>query len=316
MISRRKYLSKRYSTQSHKTKKKLNKILEIFINVSAVIIVIVTTMLLKNIFFPETKNINIEIENVSSLKIPYKTLNHLKETSIKNNLNFAEVVTYYLLENEFYPSFVVTPALTEIEEEFIANYETIKKNYNIKEVTPYIFLLNSIIEEIKYFPIPLYNEEEFLTYIFSDSWGATRTYGGLREHKGTDILSKKNVRGKIPIVSMTDGVVEKMGWNNLGGYSVGIRTESQNYFYYAHFSSFTENIEVGQKVLAGDILGYMGDTGYGEEGEKGQFPVHLHIGIRVVTELTNEEMWINPYPFLRYIENNKIDIRTNKEINS
>ena len=46
----------------------------------------------------------------------------------------------------------------------------------------------------------------------------------------------------------------------------------------------------------------MGDSGYGEEGTKGKFPVHLHVGICPKTNLSEEELWINPYPFLRLIE--------------
>ena len=59
-------------------------------------------------------------------------------------------------------------------------------------------------------------------------------------------------------------------------------------------------------ISAGQLLGYMGDTGYGkEEGTSGQFPVHLHVGIYVRTEEI-PELAVNPYWFLRYLEQHKL----------
>lgn len=53
---------------------------------------------------------------------------------------------------------------------------------------------------------------------YGDSWGGERSFGGERQHEGTDIMSVSNIRGEIPIVSMTDGIVKNMGWLRLGGY--------------------------------------------------------------------------------------------------
>ena len=62
-------------------------------------------------------------------------------------------------------------------------------------------------------------------------------------------------------------------------------------------------LEIGDKVNAGDLLGFMGDTGYGEEGTTGKFPVHLHVGIYIYP---GEETSVNPYWILRYLENRRI----------
>ena len=75
------------------------------------------------------------------------------------------------------------------------------------------------------------------------------------------------------------------------------------YFYYAHLDSYAE-LEKGDPVKAGDLLGYMGDSGYGEEGTTGEFPVHLHLGIYL--KEGTEEISVNPYPVLRYAENARI----------
>lgn len=104
---------------------------------------------------------------------------------------------------------------------------------------------------------------------------------------------------------MTDGVVEQVGWLPLGGWRIGIRSPSGGYFYYAHLSSYSRAFSVGERVTAGETLGMMGDTGYGEEGTSGKFAVHLHLGIYIRTEHT-EELSVNPYWILRFLEQSDV----------
>ena len=95
-----------------------------------------------------------------------------------------------------------------------------------------------------------------------------RTYKGKRGHEGTDIMPDKNERGMLPVVSMTDGVVQNTGWLELGGYRIGIQAPHGAYFYYAHLDSYAD-IQEGDQLKAGDLLGFIGDTGYGTpEGTK------------------------------------------------
>ena len=72
-------------------------------------------------------------------------------------------------------------------------------------------------------------------------------------------------------------------------------------FYYAHLSGYEANIRKGQTVAAGDILGYMGNTGYGSEGTRGKFPVHLHLGIYIEVPF-QKELSVNPYWLLKIFE--------------
>lgn len=130
-----------------------------------------------------------------------------------------------------------------------------------------------------------------------DSWGGARTYGGDRMHEGCDIMAAENIRGRLPIVSMTDGVVEAIGWLELGGYRVGVRSPGGVYYYYAHLQSYAEGIAEGVAISAGTLLGYMGDSGYGAEGTTGQFAVHLHLGIYLTED--GVRFAVNPYPVLR-----------------
>lgn len=138
--------------------------------------------------------------------------------------------------------------------------------------------------------------------VFENSWMFERTYGGRRGHEGTDIIPPQNLRGHYRVISMTDGVVEQVGWLPQGGYRIGIRTPHGGYFYYAHLDSYSREYQIGDKVSAGEVLGRMGDSGYGEEGTKGQFDAHLHLGIYIRTE-QSQELSVNPYWVLRYLGN-------------
>ena len=149
--------------------------------------------------------------------------------------------------------------------------------------------------DLRCFPIPLaYRERLF----FTDSYGAARGNG---MHEGCDIMDQNNLPGDIPIISATDGVITNLGWLYLGGYRIGVTSENDIYYYYAHLDSYAAGLETGKKVKAGELLGFMGNTGEGEEGTKGQFDTHLHFGI-YVKDKTGNETTVNPYPFLLEID--------------
>lgn len=152
----------------------------------------------------------------------------------------------------------------------------------------------AICEELKYFPVAKQYVDEI---IYEDTYGADRQNGS---HEGCDLMDIKNEAGRIPIVSATDGSITNLGWLYLGGYRIGITSESGIYYYYAHLDSYAENMFVGRKIKAGELLGFMGNTGEGEEGTKGQFDVHLHFGIYI--NGNGSEKTVNPYPYLKEIE--------------
>lgn len=159
---------------------------------------------------------------------------------------------------------------------------------NMKEIA------SLIQNEMKRFPVAR-------TYIdevsYQDTYNVQRENGS---HNGCDIMDLKNQAGRIPVISATDGVVSNLGWLYLGGYRIGITSESGIYYYYAHFDSFAANICVGKEIKAGELLGFMGNTGEGGEGTKGKFDVHLHFGIYV--DINGDEETVNPYSYLTRVE--------------
>lgn len=163
--------------------------------------------------------------------------------------------------------------------------------------------LDKVEEDSRYFPIPGSSVDASLTVSYENSWMAERTYRETNSHEGTDIMASKNQRGLYPVVSISDGTVTSLGWLELGGWRVGITSPHGVYYYYAHLQSYSD-IEEGDAVKAGQLLGFMGDSGYGMEGTYGKFAVHLHLGI--YSWDTGEEISVNPYYVLRQLEKKKL----------
>lgn len=163
--------------------------------------------------------------------------------------------------------------------------------------------LSAVEQDIRYFPIPLSEADASLGTSYVDSWMGEREYKGKGFHEGTDIMADKNERGIYPVISISDGTITNLGWLEKGGYRIGITSPSGAYFYYAHLDSYAD-IQEGDTVIAGQFLGFMGDSGYGEEGAVGQFPVHLHLGIYSFEE--GKEISVNPYYVLLALEDKKL----------
>lgn len=150
------------------------------------------------------------------------------------------------------------------------------------------------------FPLPL-----SANYSYRSTWGDRRGFGGLRIHEGTDIFANYGV----PIRSTTYGIVEMKGWNRYGGWRIGIRDTNQIYHYYAHLQGFEKGIKTGDVVKPGQVIGYVGSSGYGPPGTQGKFPPHLHYGM--YKDNGKREWSFDPYPSLRTYEQIERKKRTN-----
>lgn len=164
---------------------------------------------------------------------------------------------------------------------FVAAYPAIRRIHDIaavvreKPVLPY--------------PVPV---EGVRPRQLTNSWGAARS--GNRRHQGIDIFA----RCGTPIHSATDGVVFTVGTNRLGGQIVRVLGPGGYWHYYAHLSRFAD-VREGQRVAAGTVLGYVGDTG----NAKGT-PCHLHYGIYSWANVAH-----NPYPLLTDSSSRPLPVR-------
>jgi len=161
-----------------------------------------------------------------------------------------------------------------------------------------------------YFPIA---DNKVVEY--TNDYGQPRDFGGVREHFGNDLMCSEGT----PIIAVESGVIEGIGWNYLGGWRIGIRSENKNrYWYYAHMRKlhpYVKNLEKGSKIEAGDVIGYVGSSGYSNVLENdlmpendnavdGKFETHLHFS--VMKKSTIGDLWYNPYPILEFIKRNKM----------
>ena len=107
------------------------------------------------------------------------------------------------------------------------------------------------------------------TYTYTDTFGAYRanTPGG---HQGADIFASYGT----PVVAVQDGIITGVSTTPIGGNNIHLTTSRGDYFYYAHLSRFATRLVQGQQVIAGQTIGYVGDTG----DAKGT-PSHLHFEI-------------------------------------
>jgi murein DD-endopeptidase MepM/ murein hydrolase activator NlpD len=152
------------------------------------------------------------------------------------------------------------------------------------------------------------------SYSHCDDFGNRRTFGFARKHLGHDMMGTLGT----PIVAVESGVVEAMGWNRYGGWRIGIRSsDNKRYYYYAHLQKdhpFAENLEVGDTVQAGDLIGFMGRTGYSDKENTNNIEtVHLHFGIQLVFEESQKEclseIWIDPYDIVRLLHSHRSSIQ-------
>lgn len=151
---------------------------------------------------------------------------------------------------------------------------------------------------------------EGYSYSHCDDFGADRSFGFKRRHLGNDLMGSLGT----PIVAVEGGVVEAMGWNRYGGWRIGIRSfDSRRYWYYAHLrkdAPFAPGLAEGDLVEPGQLLGFMGRTGYSDtENVDNIEVVHLHFGLQLIFEESqkecNSEIWVDVYDLVKLLSNHR-----------
>lgn len=157
-------------------------------------------------------------------------------------------------------------------------------------------------------------------YYFShyNDFGASRSYGYKRKHLGNDLMGSVGT----PIIAVESGVVEALGWNQYGGWRVGIRSlDGKRYYYYAHLRRdhpFHYTIGEGDRVNAGDVIGYLGMTGYSSKENVNNINTpHLHFGLQLIFDESQKDgdnqIWIDVYEIIELLQKNKSAVQYNEE---
>ncbi|WP_457553988.1 peptidoglycan DD-metalloendopeptidase family protein [Desulfobacula sp.] len=79
-----------------------------------------------------------------------------------------------------------------------------------------------------------------------------------RPHPGVDYAAPKGT----PIKTVGDGVITEIGYNKGMGNYINIRHYNEYTTGYNHMSKFARGMKKNKKVLQGDVIGYVGQTGY------------------------------------------------------
>lgn len=154
-------------------------------------------------------------------------------------------------------------------------------------------------------------------YTDYDDFGVSRSYGYRRQHLGHDMMGQVGT----PIIAVESGTVEALGWNQYGGWRIGIRSlDQKRYYYYAHLRKgypYQKCIEVGSVVEAGDVIGYMGRTGYSTKEDTNNIDTsHLHFGLQLIFDesqkkesdtFSGTEIWIDCYSLIRFLYKNRCE---------
>ena len=143
-----------------------------------------------------------------------------------------------------------------------------------------------------------------------DDFCAARTYGYNRKHFGHDLMCAIGT----PIVAVESGVVEELGWNQYGDWRVGIRSfDGKRYYYYAHMRQnrpYHPDVRRGAVVRAGDVIGYVGRTGYSTvENTNNITTNHLHIGLELIFDEAQKDgpnqVWIDLYELTKFLQQHR-----------
>ena len=158
---------------------------------------------------------------------------------------------------------------------------------------------------------------EGYSYNHYDDFGNSRSYGFARKHLGHDMMGSIGT----PIVAIEGGYIECMGWNQYGGWRIGIRSfDKKRYYYYAHLRKdhpYQSNLKEGDEVKPGEVIGYLGMTGYSTKENVNNINVpHLHLGIQLIFDESqkesNNEIWIDCYNLVKLLAENKSTVARNE----
>lgn len=230
----------------------------------------------------------------------FKSFQQKDLDSVVERLKLGETIEEITKDMKYYSYYI--EAYTAILEQFIGEYQieilqddgskVYRQQYGIKAF------------------LPIAKNYGFSHY---DDFGNSRSYGYKRVHLGNDLMGSIGT----PIIAVESGIVEACGWNQYGGWRIGIRSfDGKRYYYYAHLRKdhpYAKDMCEGKVVKAGDVIGYLGMTGYSTKENVNNINVpHLHFGMQLIFDESQKEgvnqIWIDVYQIVNFLKKNKSEV--------
>jgi murein DD-endopeptidase MepM/ murein hydrolase activator NlpD len=117
---------------------------------------------------------------------------------------------------------------------------------------------------------------------FTDTFGAPRA--DVPVHIGNDVFAAFGT----PIVAVADGRLYRVGTLHISGNRLWLRDTKGYRYFYAHLSDFAAAAYNGADVHAGEVIGFVGNTGDAEPT-----PPHLHFEVHMPDGAV-----VDPNPYL------------------
>jgi len=93
--------------------------------------------------------------------------------------------------------------------------------------------------------------------VYGDTYGGYRSDVAGNWHHGDDIFAPLGT----PVVAVASGTINRVGWEKLGGWRLWVRDSVGDEFYYAHLSGYAPSDLRSNRVTAGQVIGFIGNTG-------------------------------------------------------
>lgn len=302
-----------------KTRKRKFKGLRVIILLFLVIGLVLAAISFLNIVIQDIRGDETEISEEKDIYIPYSYLKRAYIEAEKEGISFSQLLTYSAFEAKFLDDGYNNGTLRRAVRASKKNGEMTQQQKNLHSIYKQIY------DDLRTGPIPAKKEthiweesdekwikQDSIIYDYTsvNDFQAPRSYGGKRSHQGNDLITDMG----IPIVSMTDGEVTRLGWNEYGGNRVGITSDSGAYFYYAHMDRYAEGMTKGKRINAGEVIGYIGDTGYGPPETRGKMIPHLHVQIGFLLKNSSREYhWFNPYDIIKFLDDYRVTLNVKKK---
>lgn len=193
-------------------------------------------------------------------------------------------------------------AYTAILEQFIGEYQIEKTKEDGTKIYENKYGIKAFL--------PIAKNYGFSHY---DDFGNSRSYGYKRVHLGNDLMGLVGT----PIIAVESGIVEACGWNQYGGWRIGIRSfDGKRYYYYAHLRKnhpYARDMYEGKIIRAGDVIGYLGMTGYSTKENVNNINIpHLHFGMQLIFDESQKDgvnqIWIDVYQIINFLKKNKSEV--------